>query len=213
MESGARDVHSVYALVDPRSGAIRYVGMAADAAIRLRRHLRNAGRSRAACSRWISEIRGSGETPEMVVLQEYRDRRSCDIGERYWIARARDRGCDLLNQTSGGQCGILSAEARAKSGAKNRGRIPSAETRAKMSAAAKSRVGRIVSAETRAKISASNKGKGHGAAWRAAQAEAIRGRKASPETRAKMSISRRGNQNARRRISERKSAPNATSGD
>ena len=60
----------------------------------------------------------------------------------------------------------------------SKGRVLSAETRAKMSA---SRTGRIVSAETRAKIAAK-----------------ARGRKASATTRAKLSAAKIGNQNARK---------------
>lgn len=203
-------MQSVYALLDPRTCDLRYIGMTQDVAARVQKHIREAPRTHSARGNWLRDLKSNGLQPISIVLDEYATRKQASDGERYWISRAASRGIALLNRTSGGQDGSLSDESKAKIGAKNRGRRPSPETRAKMSAAAKARVGRTVSAETRAKISAANKGKGHGPEWCAAHAERLRGRKASPETRAKMSASRMGNQNARRKkefFSERKSAP------
>jgi hypothetical protein len=204
---------AVYALLDPRACDLRYIGMTQDVGARVKKHVRNCTHFDTPRDQWIRELRGAGLQPDCMVLEEFENRDACDAGERYWISRASSRGLGILNRTAGGQRGELSDESRERIGAKNRGRVPSAEARAKMSASAKARTGRVVSAETRAKISESNKGKGHSLEWRAAQAALMAGRKASPATKAKMSSSQRGNQNARRSPTERKSAPNINFGD
>ena len=112
-------------------------------------------------------------------------------------------GC-LRNLTDGGEGPsgyIPSAEHRAKLSAANKGRNPSPETRAKISAAASnpspetrakmSAAGSNPSPETRAKLSAAHKGRIKSPETRAKMSAAGKGRKHSPEHRAKNSAARR----------------------
>ena len=119
------------------------------------------------------------------------------MAERRWIAQIKSEGADLLNGTDGGdgRPGIAhSEETRARISRANRGRKlsqeqllrirayrPTAETRAKLSAARKKRV---TTAETREKMSQSNKGRKHTAEARANMSNAQRGRVLSEEARA-----------------------------
>lgn len=123
--------------------------------------------------------------------------------EKLLIACFRDMGHPLCNLTDGGD-GIsgyqhtektraeffgkpLSAESKAKIGNANRGRVRSADVRARIS---ETLSGRPRDPETKAKISAANKGKVRTAEVRAEIVKALTGRTASAATKAKMSASR-----------------------
>lgn len=95
--------------------------------------------------------------------------------ERMLIAEFRGAGLPLCNKTDGGEGAA--------------GFKPSAETRAKLSAAGK---GRFLSAAARLKISVANSGKKRTAEQRNANAAARRGRPLSAEHVAKISASNRG---------------------
>jgi predicted GIY-YIG superfamily endonuclease len=140
----------IYALKDPATSAVRYVGYTSDPVKRLRAHLQDA-RSGVSThkARWISSLLSRGETPELSVLEE------CDSNpgtvERHWIAKMLAEGCDLTNATSGGDGGPMDADARAKLSLAATGRKWSPAVRAKMSAAKK---GRTHTQETKDKLRA-----------------------------------------------------------
>jgi hypothetical protein len=134
--------------------------------------------------------------------------------EKFYIEKygRKDAGTGrkmLLNRTDGGD-GIanLSSRTRAKIGAASKGRTPSAEARAKMSAAhqgkskgahsaearakmSAARQGKTLSAEHRAKISAASKGRAFSDEHRANIGAASKNRTHSAEARAKMSAAAR----------------------
>jgi hypothetical protein len=89
----------IYALVDPRTNAIRYVGKANDPHVRLEDHVGLEG-GNAAKHAWIVELLDAGVRPEARILEVVRDGR---WGEReaYWIKRCREDGVDLLNANAG----------------------------------------------------------------------------------------------------------------
>lgn len=68
---------SVYALVDPRSQAIRYIGRTTDLPGRYRNHLSIGGGYHPAGQEkhaWIAELRDMGKRPSLVVLEECGDK-------------------------------------------------------------------------------------------------------------------------------------------
>lgn len=98
----------------------------------------------------------------------------------------------LANLTDGGEglTGFIpSAESRAKVSASNRGYVASAEARAKLSAA---NIGKTHSPETRAKISAIQIGRKQSPTSSEKRALALRGRKRPPDVCAKISAAKRG---------------------
>src|SRR5579859_1651924 len=94
-------IHYVYALIDPRTSELRYVGITCQRPnVRYGHHLsmaRNGDHSYR--SRWIREVLADGEKPVIVLLEETADRsREC-----YWIEQYRSEGARLTNLTDGGE--------------------------------------------------------------------------------------------------------------
>lgn len=163
----------IYGLVDPRTLLVRYVGLASRGLKRARAHRvpsRLAERSHK--SSWIKSLLAAGLDYEIVVLEETSREALCDA-ERFWIAYGRACGWPLTNLTDGGD------------GALN----PSAETRAKRSAALK---GRYMSPEHRARIGDAHRGRVKSPEERRRLSEALRGKKRSAESIAKQFASRKG---------------------
>jgi hypothetical protein len=171
----------VYALVDPRTDQIRYIGKSSVGMERPRSHVepgRIANESNLHKARWLQQLVTDGLRPIIRVLQSGQSDDEILQMERDWIARARAEGWPIVNLTDGGEG--------------TAGCIPSAETRAKMSAAHR---GRVFSPETCAKIAAAKRGKPRpDLAERNRTSSPWLGRKQTNETRAKISATLVGNQ-------------------
>jgi hypothetical protein len=100
-------IATIYALRDPDTGAIRYIGKTEnDPAIRLRDHIASSrdssrwwGRSKKAS--WIRELLAKGQKPGMIILGRvpFGD---WPMWERRCIRWALEAGCDLVNGDAGG---------------------------------------------------------------------------------------------------------------
>lgn len=198
----------IYALCEPDSRTVRYIGKTVNLTRRFRDHVRESHKSKTYLGNWLKSVLGMGKVPNMVVLCETSE----DLGsqeEIRYITAARAIGIRLTNATDGGE-GMLnpSPETRARMGLAHRGnkynlgRKLSLEHRAKISAAG---VGRKRSAESQERINAANRGRRRSAEARARmsaahkgkklsekQRAALVGRKLSLEHRAKMSEAQRG---------------------
>lgn len=162
----------IYALTDPRTGEIRYIGKSSSGLARPQEHGgRHLPRDRSRKGDWIRALQKDGLSYGVSVLEEFPSNDGVDPAEIRWIAYGRSQGWDLTNLTDGGD-GCF-------------GRKMSEAGRAKLRA-------RKFSPETREKIAASKRGKKQ--PWLVARNIANRGRKASEETRAKLSVARKGNQ-------------------
>lgn len=89
----------IYALKDPRTDDIRYIGKSNYPARRLGEHI--AGNSNKAKSVWIGELVDAGLKPKLVNLEEvprdeWRER------EMHWIAEGHKQGWPLVNISQGG---------------------------------------------------------------------------------------------------------------
>jgi hypothetical protein len=101
---------TIYGLVDPRTGVVRYVGKANDSAKRLKTHIRDARRRNSPVHCWIRKLAGVGLTPEMRVLEAVEgDWREV---ERRLIAEYRAAG-KLLNVADGGDEPMCPPDVRA----------------------------------------------------------------------------------------------------
>lgn len=108
---------AVYALIDPRTQEVRYVGKTTqEPARRLQLHLARArGGYRAHVCSWIKELLRLGMFPGLTVLETVQGDGSNE--ERAWITYGRKRGWRLTNHTDGGEgsAGLrASEETRAK---------------------------------------------------------------------------------------------------
>lgn len=94
----------IYALVDPRTREIRYVGKAADPQRRLSGHMRDSVLRRYNDKRtcWLKSLKALGIVPSIVILEcvPESDWRACEIK---WIAHFRSTGTNLTNTQDGGE--------------------------------------------------------------------------------------------------------------
>lgn len=153
---------TIYALVDPRDGEVRYVGKTQAPAHRLIRHLWDArnGLDQTHRSRWIRQLLALGLAPEMRAIELVESSAAAAV-ERSWIASFRASGSRLTNLTDGGEGAPgrkWTVTSRAKIVAARTGKRHTPETRARIS---QSKRGRPLSATHRARIAAAL----HGRSW------------------------------------------------
>jgi GIY-YIG catalytic domain len=90
----------IYALADPETQAIRYIGQTSTPARRLKQHLRSRGKSDTSnINLWLASLRGRGLAPRMLELEIVDDG---DAGEVRWVAHYHGQGVQLINMNSGG---------------------------------------------------------------------------------------------------------------
>ena len=114
----------IYGLCDPRTQALRYVGITNRLVDRYREHIREAQRGSTHADRWIKKLLDDGLMPDKFVIEEV-DKDGRAEAECFWIAYFKSIGCQLTNITRGGE-GVL-------------GLNHSEETKKKMSESAKHR--------------------------------------------------------------------------
>ena len=87
---------TIYVLVDPRDGAVRYVGLTVDPKSRLRHHMTTARQQVTRKERWLWELKSHDLVPVMRVLETV----DIDVArevETRWIEHYLDEGADLTN--------------------------------------------------------------------------------------------------------------------
>lgn len=95
--------HLVYALVDPRSGQWRYIGKSCSGLRRPQEHVRACFlRSSTHKNNWVKSLLAQGLEPQIEVLEELQGPDRLADAEMEWIAAARRAGCQLTNETDGG---------------------------------------------------------------------------------------------------------------
>lgn len=168
----------IYALCEPGTEIIRYIGKCVDTRVRVRQHLaeaRRPNRNSYRCN-WIRSL--DGNRPAVLILEKVAEGHWEDR-ERYWIDFHRRSGANLTNTTDGGEgLNNPSEEVRRKIGTSKRGN--------------KNCVGRVISEETRQLMSGKAKGRQHTNEARAKMSTAQTGRKHTEETKKKMSAARKG---------------------
>jgi group I intron endonuclease len=183
---------TIYALIDPFTGRVRYVGKTIDLTMRLKAHLSvKSLLEKRHVAAWLMSILQKGFKPRVQILEVVEASR-WEEAERNWIGLYRAKGDDLCNHSDGGGGPT--------------GHRPSDEVRKRMSEgqrkrysdpAARMKQGEIcrkilTNPETRGKIGESSRGRKHTTEARARMSEANREREISAETRAKLSKAHRG---------------------
>jgi hypothetical protein len=98
-----RPTCGVYALVDPRSGRVMYVGQSIDIDYRFRQHVNpNVHDNNMDKWRWIAGLRNAGLVPRLVILAEV-DWPESDQVEKDYIRQYRTSGQCELNLAVGGK--------------------------------------------------------------------------------------------------------------
>lgn len=129
----------IYALIDPFTFKVRYIGKTINLKQRFNRQM--VERSNTHRCNWIKSLADKGKKPTQVVLQELNDGEDWQAAEIKWISIAKKYGWDLVNGTDGGD-GVtnVSGEGRARMLATWKGRKHKPETLLKLSARSKGRV-------------------------------------------------------------------------
>jgi hypothetical protein len=89
----------IYALKDPETGEIRYIGKTNNPKKRMSSHLSPEKSKSLPSIRWVLKLRKQNKKPIMEIIEETDDWESCEIK---WISYYRSIGCDLLNIDNGG---------------------------------------------------------------------------------------------------------------
>lgn len=192
----------IYAISDPRTSEIRYVGRTVNYQRRVSEH--KSGRGSARSGNWIRSLLAQGIMPDFHILEDVPEREQLKEREQWWIAEGRRLGWNLTNLTDGGD-GTLnpSIQHRTAIAEANRARIFSTETRQKIARASRNRKHseatkqkcieaarkprKPLSPEHRAKLSEYRKGKPLSLECRAKISQGLHHRKVSEETRQKLS--------------------------
>lgn len=90
-------MYTIYALVDPRTSEIRYIGQTQNhPSVRLQGHLKKDDGNKRKWE-WLMELRLLGMIPVAVVL-DYADTLQNSLArEQYWIRKGKESGWPLLN--------------------------------------------------------------------------------------------------------------------
>ncbi len=162
----------VYALVDPCTRLVRYVGKSVSGLSRPRSHANPSKlRGNGYKERWIKTLQAHDLEYEIAVLEEAASNDALPALERFWIAYGRACGWPLTNATDGGD-GL-------------HGFKHTVATRAKMSAAA---TGRVMDPSVVERVAAQLRGRTVPADVVARRAAAQTGARRSETSKAKMSI-------------------------
>lgn len=86
--------YSVYAIVDPRSSRVFYIGQTAEFALRCSQHLESGD---TIAGLLIQEMSAAGRQPNFVVLEECTSRRRALMAEIFWMDLFASRGASLAN--------------------------------------------------------------------------------------------------------------------
>lgn len=93
-----RTTWNIYALIDPRTREMKYVGKSFSLKTRFNQHRLSKGKS--AKSVWISELKSQGLEPQICILEQGEG--DSNVAEIKWIQKLRAEGHVLTNATKGG---------------------------------------------------------------------------------------------------------------
>lgn len=91
-------MYTIYALVDPRNGEIKYVGLTKDVYVRFAQHIRGKS-DHPQKDAWIQELKQAQILVHMEVLEQVEDLDLALNRENHWIDFWLAEGCKLFNRT------------------------------------------------------------------------------------------------------------------
>lgn len=92
----------IYALLDPDTDEVRYVGKTKDLNKRMYSHCRIDPKPTTHKARWVNKLIAADKTPKMLVLEECSDE-TWEEAEIRWIAHYRSVNTNLTNISDGGK--------------------------------------------------------------------------------------------------------------
>lgn len=121
----------IYALIDPITNEVKYIGKANDSVKRLKSHIRDSRRRNTPVYIWIKSLIKLGVIPKIVVISTVLFS-EWESEEKRIIKEYKDKGYDLLNVAIGGNAPFCPHEVRGSNGRKNATDIHSDPKRKKM---------------------------------------------------------------------------------
>lgn len=85
----------IYALIDPRDGNVRYIGLTEYPDARLKQHIQGDGNIPK--RKWVSELNRLGLSPIMRTIETVHSLTEAFEREGYWIRYSANRGASLVN--------------------------------------------------------------------------------------------------------------------
>jgi predicted XRE-type DNA-binding protein len=156
----------IYALVDPFTDQIRYIGKSVRPQERLTNHCNDT--SKTWRTNWIQSVLAKGNKPKLLILETLENNAEWQSVEKEWIAKGRSLGWSLTNCTDGGD-GLVN---------------PPEEVRQKMR---QTWTGRKHKPESLIKIGLASKGRIHSKESKDAVRQKLIGRVFTPEWKQKIS--------------------------
>lgn len=96
-------MHKIYALIDPRSKSIRYIGLtSSDLKHRLSEHICASKKKHTYVYNWIRSIMKEEVKPEIILVEDNLDKYQAGEAEISYIKHFKNLGCRLTNVSSGG---------------------------------------------------------------------------------------------------------------
>jgi hypothetical protein len=133
-------LYKIYALLEPNTELVRYVGLTKKSLKeRLRKHLNEKLRGKKATYKynWIQSLKEKGLKPEIILLEDNLNLEEANEKEIVYIKTFKSFGAKLVNISIGGNCGASgykhSEELKEYFRELNKGRFVSQETRDKLS--------------------------------------------------------------------------------
>jgi DNA polymerase-3 subunit beta len=108
----------IYALSDPRTNQIRYIGKANNPYDRYSNHYNSSRDKNTHKRNWINNIRKEGLRPELIILDEV-PKINWQYWEKFYISLFKSWGFDLVNYTGGGDGSTFS-----NNGSFRKGNVP-----------------------------------------------------------------------------------------
>lgn len=123
----------IYALIDPRTDEIRYIGKANDPYERYKNHYNSARDKNTHKRNWINNVRKDGFRPELLILDKV-SVEEWQFWEKFYISLYKSYGFNLVNYTNGGDGSTFGNRGSFKKGniPHNKGISPSEETKQKI---------------------------------------------------------------------------------
>ena len=123
----------IYALIDPRSSEIRYIGKANNPYKRYKNHYNSARDKNTHKRNWINSVKKDGFKPELLILDKVSSE-EWKFWEKFYISLFKSYGFNLVNYTNGGDGSTFGNSGSFKRGniPHNKGILHSEETKAKI---------------------------------------------------------------------------------
>jgi len=91
-------VITIYQLIDPRDGSVRWIGLTSNLKARTVEHLHGGKRSNPSKQAWVAELKAAGLYPIVEVIEEV-DNKAAQERELHWLRFYQLEGEPLLNQS------------------------------------------------------------------------------------------------------------------